>query len=235
MVAKEASATVQGNQKSDIHQLGIVLLSLRMGETIKNYHPQIPTNLPPELKSFFSICINENNPRQLQKFDCKSLKSHPFLLKNYDMNQVGAVTDAPEGRRRRKSSRYEDQEDEDIERTFDDYPVQSRLNTEFEVIGVVGHGAFGEVLKVKNKLDSRFYAIKRIRTNPNSKQYNKQIVREIKLLSRLNHENVVRYYSTWAERYEEVYETTEKRRRRTQSTGSNHSNHSELFVEYCRI
>lgn len=60
------------------------------------------------------------------------------------------------------------------------------------MIGVIGQGGFGEVLKVKNKFDSRFYAIKRIRTDPNSKQYNKQIVREIKLLSRLNHENVVR-------------------------------------------
>lgn len=68
---------------------------------------------------------------------------------------------------------------------------------------VIGHGAFGEVLKVKNKLDLRSYAIKRIRINPTSK-HNKQITREIKLLSRLNHENVVRYYSTWIEKYEEV-------------------------------
>lgn len=88
------------------------------------------------------------------------------------------------------------------------------------MIGVVGHGAFGEVLKVKNKLDSRFYAIKRIRTNPNSKVYNKQIIREIKLLSRLNHENVVRYYSTWAERYEEIYD---HKRMRSKSHESSHS------------
>ena len=57
------------------------------------------------------------------------------------------------------------------------------------------------MLKVKNKLDSRFYAIKRIRINPNNEKYNRLITREIKLLSRLNHENVVRYYSTWKERY----------------------------------
>ena len=78
-------------------------------------------------------------------------------------------------------------------RKFTDYPVQSRLNIEFDVLGELGRGAFGEVLKVRNKLDSRFYAIKRIRLNPNSKQFNKSIAREIKLLSRLNHENVVRY------------------------------------------
>jgi serine/threonine protein kinase len=93
-------------------------------------------------------------------------------------------------------------DDDDLQK-FTDYPVQSRLNIEFDVIGVVGQGAFGEVLKVKNKFDSRLYAIKRIRINPNSKQFNKQITREIKLLSRLNHENVVRYYSTWKEQYEE--------------------------------
>ncbi len=40
----------------------------------------------------------------------------------------------------------------------------------------------------------RSYAIKRIRLNPNSQQLNKQITREIKLLSRLNHENVIRIY-----------------------------------------
>ncbi len=70
--------------------MGIVLLSLHEGEAIRNYHPQIPASLAPELKSFFSICINENNPRQLQKFDCKSLKTHPFILKSYDMAQPAA-------------------------------------------------------------------------------------------------------------------------------------------------
>ena len=95
--------------------------------------------------------------------------------------------------------------DEDGMRSFTDYSTHSRLNTEFDVIGVVGQGAYGEVLKVKNKLDLRFYAIKRIRINPNSKQYNKLITREIKLLSRLNHENVVRYYSTWVEQDHEEH------------------------------
>lgn len=45
----------------------------------------------------------------------------------------------------------------------------------------------------KNKLDGGFYAIKRVKLNPESVQLNKKITREVKLLSRLNHENVVRY------------------------------------------
>ena len=147
--------------------------------------------------------------RQLERFDCKSLKSHPFILKNHVNNPPTPIAS------RRTTSLHHDEgkkthvhlqaqhlstlrfvlEEEDNDNSLDaftDYSVQSRLNTEFEVIGVVGKGAFGEVLKVRNKLDSRVYAIKRIRINPHNKLYNKQITREVKLLSRLNHENVVR-------------------------------------------
>ena len=47
--------------------------------------------------------------------------------------------------------------------------------------------------KVKNKLDGNLYALKRIKLNPSNLQLNKRMTREVKLLSRLNHENVVRY------------------------------------------
>lgn len=52
---------------------------------------------------------------------------------------------------------------------------------------------------MRNKLDQRCYAIKRIELNPKNKQLNRKIIREVKLLSRLNHENVVRYYNSWIE------------------------------------
>lgn len=52
---------------------------------------------------------------------------------------------------------------------------------------------------MKNKLDGGYYAIKRIQLNPKNRQLNRKIVREVKLLSRLNHENVVRYYNSWIE------------------------------------
>ena len=76
---------------------------------------------------------------------------------------------------------------------------QSRIQNEFEVLKWLGKGAFGDVLKVRNKLDGGVYAIKRIKLNPKNKQLNKKITREVKLLSRLNHENVVRYYNSWIE------------------------------------
>lgn len=54
-------------------------------------------------------------------------------------------------------------------------------------------------MQVRNKLDDGYYAIKRIQLNPKNKSLNKKIIREVKLLSRLNHENVVRYYNSWIE------------------------------------
>lgn len=76
---------------------------------------------------------------------------------------------------------------------------RTRLETEFEVLQWLGRGAYGDVLKVKNILDNRQYAIKRIPLTERSKQIFKKMTREVELLSRLNHENVVRYFNSWIE------------------------------------
>lgn len=93
----------------------------------------------------------------------------------------------------------EQEPDEDVNFYLPAFGGQSRLQTEFEVLKWLGKGAFGDVFKVRNKLDGCVYAIKRIELNPKNKQLNKKITREVKLLSRLNHENVVRYYNSWIE------------------------------------
>lgn len=77
--------------------------------------------------------------------------------------------------------------------------AQSRLQNEFEVQQWLGQGAYGDVLKVKNLLDNRQYAIKRIPLTTRSRQIFKKMTREVELLSRLNHENVVRYFNSWIE------------------------------------
>lgn len=75
----------------------------------------------------------------------------------------------------------------------------SRLDTEFELINYIGRGAYGDVLKVRNILDNRQYAIKRIPLSSKNKQLFRKMTREVELLSRLNHENVVRYFGSWVE------------------------------------
>jgi translation initiation factor 2-alpha kinase 4 len=151
--------------------------------------------------------------------DVKTLLTQPFLTKKYtddkiitsenelssvlSTNKCSVIKTAAAASTSEDISMIEDssQENGEVEK-FNDFPKDSRLNTEFQVIGKVGSGAFGVVLKVKNRIDMCTYAIKRIRLNPSNDLLNKQITREIKLLSRLNHENVVRYYSTWMEKHE---------------------------------
>lgn len=76
---------------------------------------------------------------------------------------------------------------------------RSRLHTEFKELEFLGQGAYGDVMKVRNVLDNREYAIKRIPLSARNKQLYKKMTREVELLSRLNHENVVRYYNSWIE------------------------------------
>ena len=60
-----------------------------------------------------------------------------------------------------------------------------------------GKGAFGSVVKAKNKIDGRIYAVKKIRLR--TMQRDTKIFREVNALSRLSHRFVVRYYTTWVE------------------------------------
>lgn len=68
----------------------------------------------------------------------------------------------------------------------------SRLQNEFETMDFIGRGAYGDVLKVRQTLDNQQYAIKRIPLSAKKKTLYKKMTREVELLSRLNHENVVR-------------------------------------------
>lgn len=105
----------------------------------------------------------------------------------------------------------------------------SRLLRDFNILDFIGEGAYGDVLKVRiifkfifelvflfssnfslsvqnfkvrHKVDTCLYAIKRIKLTHKNTLINKKIMREVKLLSSLNHENVVRYYSSWVENIE---------------------------------
>lgn len=74
----------------------------------------------------------------------------------------------------------------------------TRYSNDFEQIQRLGRGAFGEVWKVRNKLDGCFYAIKKIKLG-NDDEKNSKILREVSALSRLSHNNIVRYYQAWIE------------------------------------
>ena len=139
-----------------------------------------------------SLRLNQDpssNPQQCDYTGDQSPETKPSLFKDC---YIKTVQD------------YESDDDEepgmDISFMNSDSKGQSRILNEFEMLKFIGKGAFGDVLKVRNKLDGGVYAIKRIELNPRNRQLNRRITREVKLLSQLNHENVVRYYNSWIEK-----------------------------------
>ncbi|XP_007907906.2 interferon-induced, double-stranded RNA-activated protein kinase [Callorhinchus milii] len=81
---------------------------------------------------------------------------------------------------------------------------QDRLHQEFSDIQYgLGSGAFGNVFKAKKKMDNRYYAVKSIILKDDGKEK-----REVELLARMSHENIVRYYHSWIEHSSKMKKNT---------------------------
>ncbi|OBZ82137.1 Eukaryotic translation initiation factor 2-alpha kinase 2 [Choanephora cucurbitarum] len=95
----------------------------------------------------------------------------------------------------------------------------SRYNTDFVELNLLGKGGFASAYRARNKLDGIDYAIKKIRLGNDIEAEEQKksddnpyerIFREIKNLARLEHQNVVRYYSSWLEFDESPIRSDEK-------------------------
>uniref|UniRef100_A0A4W5KXQ7 Eukaryotic translation initiation factor 2-alpha kinase 1 n=1 Tax=Hucho hucho TaxID=62062 RepID=A0A4W5KXQ7_9TELE len=75
----------------------------------------------------------------------------------------------------------------------------SRYLSEFEELSRLGKGSYGKVFKVKNKLDGQKYAVKKILIDNVSREDCMKVLREVKVLSSLQHINVVGYHTAWME------------------------------------
>uniref|UniRef100_A0A1A7WL34 Eukaryotic translation initiation factor 2-alpha kinase 1 n=1 Tax=Iconisemion striatum TaxID=60296 RepID=A0A1A7WL34_9TELE len=75
----------------------------------------------------------------------------------------------------------------------------SRYLSEFEEVCRLGKGSYGNVFKVMNKLDGQFYAVKKILIKKVSKENCMKVLREVKVLSGLQHVNIVGYHTAWME------------------------------------
>jgi eukaryotic translation initiation factor 2-alpha kinase 4 len=89
----------------------------------------------------------------------------------------------------RESSRLDDMYVDDSVNQLNTSPptgnnLYSRYKSDFEEIEFLGRGGFGEVVKARNKLDGRFYAIKKIKLDPKDNVTNRKILREVTTLSR---------------------------------------------------
>ncbi|KAM9156446.1 interferon-induced, double-stranded RNA-activated protein kinase [Pangshura tecta] len=70
------------------------------------------------------------------------------------------------------------------------YTKDERLIKDFEEIKPIGSGGFGNVFKAKKIIDKKNYAIKRVMCS-------NKVQREVQALAELEHENIIRYYTSW--------------------------------------
>ncbi|KAG7491867.1 hypothetical protein MATL_G00007970 [Megalops atlanticus] len=75
----------------------------------------------------------------------------------------------------------------------------SRYLSEFEEICTLGKGSYGKVFKVTNKLDGQNYAVKKILIKNVTREDCMKVLREVKVLSSLQHANIVGYHTAWME------------------------------------
>uniref|UniRef100_A0A8C0CPE0 non-specific serine/threonine protein kinase n=1 Tax=Balaenoptera musculus TaxID=9771 RepID=A0A8C0CPE0_BALMU len=184
-------------KKGDVWRLGLLLLSLSQGQECEEYPVTIPSDLPADFQDFLKkcVCLDDKerwSPQQLLKHSFINPQPKIPLLEQSPEDSGGqdyVETVIPSNQLPSAAFFSETQ------RQF------SRYFIEFEELQLLGKGAFGAVIKVQNKLDGCCYAVKRIPINPASKHF-RRIKGEVTLLSRLHHENIVRYYNAWIERHE---------------------------------
>uniref|UniRef100_A0A8C8DLJ2 non-specific serine/threonine protein kinase n=1 Tax=Oryzias sinensis TaxID=183150 RepID=A0A8C8DLJ2_9TELE len=186
-------------KKGDVWNLGLMLLALSQGKEVMEYPVTVPASLPADFQDFLHKCVCLNDA---ERWTTQQLLDHSFLKPPLPKNLLQYQETSPEDLAEDFASTVIPQNhilnslfSSGLQRQF------SRYFNEFEELQLLGKGAFGAVIKVQNKLDGCYYAVKRIQVNPASKQF-RRIKGEVTLLSRLNHENIVRYYNAWIERHE---------------------------------
>lgn len=65
---------------------------------------------------------------------------------------------------------------------------------------LIGSGGFSHVFKIYSSLDDCCYAVKQIGIDIKNIGHVKNVVEEVRLMAKLNHTNIVRYYTSWIEK-----------------------------------
>ncbi|CAG2164691.1 unnamed protein product, partial [Oppiella nova] len=175
------------------------------------------SNVREELKHFLDKCLDSE---ESARPTAERLLQHQFLASqksklslNYQKHNDSQSQPFPNdrGEQIEDAKNYENNiQTKSLLNSFASSSLNSRLN-EFEVLDELGKGGFGYVYKVKNILDGRCYALKKICINHSNHSLYEKIRREVNLLSRLNHENVVRYFTSWIETEENAdYDSSEQ-------------------------
>jgi len=197
-VAPEVAQDNHHTRKSDVWDLGVVFLQMLFGLDTPHKHNS-PKDLPDVLGCSEPL---QEIVRKFFKPDPKKRPSAFDLIPSEFLREDVPVYDRPPTPMRSRHSstslghcRLRRESSAGVAASY------SRYATDWVEQGRLGKGGYGEVVKARNKVDGRIYAIKKIKQKSASALT--EVLSEVMLLSRLNHSCVVRYYTAWPE--EDMY------------------------------
>jgi eukaryotic translation initiation factor 2-alpha kinase 4 len=141
--------------------------------------PKVQDSSKDILKLIFTQCLKKDSKNGIKKFNyIKSILENLDILENEKSSIVYSYN----------------------KMILNNNPITlPRYYNEYQEIEEIGKGGFGHVFKSLYYLDKRFYAIKKVLVSPKKIKNLDSIIKEIAILSRLQHNNIVRYYTAWAE------------------------------------
>ncbi|KAL2262831.1 hypothetical protein VTK26DRAFT_9352 [Humicola hyalothermophila] len=185
----------QYTQKTDVWDFGIVFLQMLFGQDVpEKYHS--PSALMDslslsdpleELVAKFFKSDPKKRPRAFELCSSEFLATNaPILVEDDSAVMAGSIISFPQTPRPRL--RHDSMNrSATTSRYLQDYVEEARL----------GKGGFGEVVRARKMIDGRLYAIKKI--TQRSQETLSEMLKEVRMLSQMNHPAVVRYYNTWLE------------------------------------
>lgn len=183
-MAKDGS--LSDRNATDIWNLAVVVLQIFFGLDIQSKY-QSPAafmesnNISPSFERLLWSMFDSEAEKRLSAWD---LVSSAFLRNDDPILQETPVKSPVSKRSQRRGSSHT-------------HLSSSRFTSDFVQEGRLGKGGYGSVVKARNRLDSNFYAVKII--NKCTEIALDKVLNEVRLLSQLNHPNVVRYYTAWKE------------------------------------
>ncbi|KAL2176348.1 anticodon binding domain of tRNAs-domain-containing protein [Thermothelomyces heterothallicus CBS 202.75] len=193
----------QYTQKTDVWDFGIVVLQMLFGLNVPEKY-QSPSALMEslslsgpleELVTKFFKSDPKKRPRAFELCSSEFLATNAPILAEDDSAVIGGpMMPLSLGLPRR-------QRHDSMNRTA----VASRYLQDYVEEARLGKGGFGEVVRARKMIDGRLYAIKKI--TQRSQETLSEILKEVRLLSQMNHPAVVRYYNTWLEEVPDYSDT----------------------------
>ncbi|KAK3378541.1 anticodon binding domain of tRNAs-domain-containing protein [Podospora didyma] len=185
----------QYTQKTDVWDFGILFLQMIFGLHVpEKYHSpdalMDSLSLSGPLEELVSRLFKSDPKKRPRAFELSSSEflatNAPILVEDTSAVMSGSLMSNPHSNSR-KLHRDSMNRGGMTSRYAEDYTEEARL----------GKGGFGEVVRARNMIDGRLYAVKKI--TQRSQETLSEILKEVRLLSQMNHPAVVRYYNTWLE------------------------------------